>query len=173
MTTIQPNIRYNHIFKNHEGVACTDVKQATKKTNIKGVVDDNKKFSKEIAALNHGIATRDREVQQRLEQRKDYEDKIAKHGKVVRVAKLSDMFAMIDVEIETTLKKTSWKRLSDAYKWKFIKAYVDTCDCLDKSSKKKVLSSLKKNYNELANVEYHMADTRVIKLNVNLEGHDL
>ena len=181
---------YNHIFSNAE-TECEVVKtkrsmkgrkdgtQDVDNTGNADVVDiedkeDGRKFSKELAALNYGLVMREREVAKRAEARgiDAYEEaEKRKVQQAQRVSKLSEVFDMVDNEIKATLKKTSWKRLSGSYRLKFIKDYIKQLSGVDRNGKKQVISEVTKlGVENLDKVEYSMDSTRVVRLNIVVDG---
>lgn len=153
---------YDHIFQVEEK-PIVNVKRKPK-----AVIDDSKKFAKELGTLNYGIAVKEREYAAREEKR--FDGKREKQStKTTQFAKLSDMFNLVDQEISDTLHKTSWKRLTSTYKWKFAKIHIlKVCkeNNIDKIKTKEILTHLKSECSKWAKVDYDMENTVITKLNI-------
>lgn len=131
-------------------------------------IDDSKKFYKEIAALNYGLSKREKEVCARNANRAIYEDS-GTNRKVTTFQSFQGMLDFVDDEITTSLRKTSWKKLSHQYKIKFAKEYILNLD-INPQVKDNLLQNIETTINKLNNVDYDQHNTKVIKLNLTHEG---
>ena len=135
------------------------------KRQARAPVDDSKKFARELSTLNYGIATREREVKMRTEQKiANFDTDARAKRNVTMFSDTSSMFSFVDDEIKASLKKTSWKRLSKQYKIKFIKEYIEESHP-NVPEKAELLRQLETECDSLTNVEYSMPDNKILRLN--------
>lgn len=135
-----------------------------KKPVVKKEDDDSKKFGRELATLSFAMKQRDKLLEDRAAASQRAPRKV---GNVTTYASLASMFGEIDNEIDATLRKTKWPRLSDHYKWKFIKEYMADVGDMNKNEKKAALVQVKAVYKTLEKVAYDMDAMKVTKLGMN------
>jgi hypothetical protein len=128
-------------------------------------------FVKEIAALNYGMAVREQDIKNRAWNSGKPDDK--KRKQITNINKES-MFDFVENEIFSTLKKTPWKRLNDAYKMKFVTEFIAENDVISDKNKSKIVKHLIKHIDELDDVDYDMMTMKITKLNyvVAYKNHD-
>ena len=121
-------------------------------------VSDDKRFAKELASLNYGLATRERQMHSRENTME------TEYKKKTNILNFSDLQNFIDEEIQNNLRKTTWKRLSKQYKLRFIKEYL-TVKEVRPDVFAKLYSLLENEYEKLDKVDYDMSSTKINRLN--------
>lgn len=152
----------------NEAFSKVDVPKTPKSS--KPVVEDAKRFSRELSTLTYGIYRREHEVKSREEARSRNADADPKRKTVTTFSDIQSMFSFVDDEIQNRLQKTQWKRLSNHYKLKSINAYVDTLPDLSKKDKVKIIKLLTSSLGLLDNVQYTPASQTITLLNFEYEG---
>jgi len=134
-------------------------------------VDDSKRFYKEITALNYGLLKRERDISARKANKAVYEDD-RPNKKVTTFSSFQGILNFVDDEIATSLKKTTWKKLSQQYKVKFAKEYITDLD-IDLQVKDMVMKMVETTISTLNDVVYDQYNTKVLKLNFMYAGIQL
>lgn len=140
-------------------------------TEIAKTSQESKKFTRELAALNYGLAVREREIAART-QNSPTADSKTKNRQVTTFTKFENALSFVDDEISKSLKKVSWKRLTPSYKLKFMREYLERCDFLDDQQRNECIKYLKTTKGDV-DVDYDMLQTRVTKLNFDWQGISL